>query len=461
MKEKIVVFGTGKYYQNRKKRLDDYDVVAFLDNSIDKQGNYLDGKLIYKPDDVLKIEYDYIFLMSLSQEEMRNQLIAIGVSSDLIWDLDEFIYFKNKNKAEIYGSNLSFFEKGKHILFISNDINYTGAPIACVYACQALQNRGYKVAILSHVGDERLIGEIIEKGITVIKYNNIRISRPGDLWFLRLFDIIVINTYAMLAVVDSVAFYTKPIVWIHEAKEFYRIADRLQDITRLKKANVKVVSKIAQRHFNQYFPEINTEILTYGISENEYILSKKTSKKNNKLVIGIVGGINKRKGQLEFIRAIGGLPNKYLCQLNIMVIGVLSNDSYSHEFRTYISNVDFVEFLGRKSRKEMTKVYSKLDVVAVPSEDDPLPITATEGMMYGKICMVSERTGTADYIKDKENGLIIKYGDENDIRRKVIWLLDNQDKIYEIGKKSRDLYERHFSLDSFADQFEEYLRIKD
>ena len=44
---KILIFGTGKYYQNRKKSFQDVEVIGFLDNSESKIGYKLDGKKIF------------------------------------------------------------------------------------------------------------------------------------------------------------------------------------------------------------------------------------------------------------------------------------------------------------------------------------------------------------------------------------------------------------------------------
>lgn len=457
LEEKTIIFGTGKYYKNREKSLSGVCIIAFLDNSPDKQGTVFDNKYIYSPEYVNKLDYDRIILMSSYHESMKKQLLGLGIPLEKIWNYDEYMSHRYRCKMEIYGKDPDFFSEGKRMLFISNTIDYSGAPIACVYACQALKKRGYRVAILSPIADERMVEEVIDRGITVLIYRYLLNCKQDDIWFVRLFDSVIVNTFSMISVVDSVSLYIKPTIWIHEANAFYSSKDRDRDSERLKKANIKVVSTLADNNFKKHFPGIDTSLMAYGISEDVKI-DLDYSPADNIISIGIIGDICKRKGQLEFVKSLNRLSDEYLRRLEVKIIGSVSNKEYGDELFEEIKNKDYIYVLGRKTRNEMSDVYKDIDVVAVPSEDDPLPIVATEGMMYGKVCMVSDRTGTADYIRDKENGLIIKYGDEDDIRNQIIWLLNNLDKYRDMARRSRRIYEENFSLDSFADRLEELFK---
>lgn len=45
---RIVVFGTGKFYKNRKQKLlENADIVAFIDNNCSLWGTIIDGVKIY------------------------------------------------------------------------------------------------------------------------------------------------------------------------------------------------------------------------------------------------------------------------------------------------------------------------------------------------------------------------------------------------------------------------------
>lgn len=45
--EKVIAFGAGNFYMGNKKEIEKaYDIVAFCDNDLDKQGKLFDGKLV-------------------------------------------------------------------------------------------------------------------------------------------------------------------------------------------------------------------------------------------------------------------------------------------------------------------------------------------------------------------------------------------------------------------------------
>ena len=82
----IVVFGTGKRYEKNKAWLKGHRIVAFLDNSAEKQGRYLDGSPIVPPETVKKLKYDIIVILSIYIDEMLVQLLELGVERQAIFD---------------------------------------------------------------------------------------------------------------------------------------------------------------------------------------------------------------------------------------------------------------------------------------------------------------------------------------------------------------------------------------
>ena len=91
MKEtKVAVFGTGFFYQKQKEKLYancNIEVCAFFDNNKERWGAELDGIMIYSPQNVNYVQYDYIVLMSGYATDMYEQLIHLGVNQCkiLLW----------------------------------------------------------------------------------------------------------------------------------------------------------------------------------------------------------------------------------------------------------------------------------------------------------------------------------------------------------------------------------------
>lgn len=88
---KVIIFGTGQYYTNRKKDINLNQVVAFLDNNREKQGKKCDGVTILPPDVIQSMEYDYVVIMVKFEDEIRKQLIDLGVPYGKIIDYNKYL----------------------------------------------------------------------------------------------------------------------------------------------------------------------------------------------------------------------------------------------------------------------------------------------------------------------------------------------------------------------------------
>ena len=64
---KIVIFGTGAYWNNRKKYiLDACDIVCFLDNDSSKWDKTINGINIIQPEKIVSYQFDYVVIMCKS-----------------------------------------------------------------------------------------------------------------------------------------------------------------------------------------------------------------------------------------------------------------------------------------------------------------------------------------------------------------------------------------------------------
>ena len=92
-KAKVVIFGTGQFYFNRKKEycFSKVEIVAFLDNDEKKQGEKIDGVTIYSPADIGRITYDYLIIMVKANDGIREQLLEYGVDRSSILSYSEFV----------------------------------------------------------------------------------------------------------------------------------------------------------------------------------------------------------------------------------------------------------------------------------------------------------------------------------------------------------------------------------
>lgn len=106
------------------------------------------------------------------------------------------------------------------------------------------------------------------------------------------------------------------------------------------------------------------------------------------------------------------------------------------------------------SQKELARAYRDIDVLACPSRDDPMPIVVTQALMYGKTCMVSKHVGQMEFIESGVNGFIFET--EEELAGQMAWVVDHKEKLYEIGKRGRRIYEQNFSEEIMEKKLAEF-----
>ncbi|MCH5249317.1 MAG: hypothetical protein J1E98_05275 [Lachnospiraceae bacterium] len=82
MKAKAICFGAGYGGKQLYEAISEkYEVIAFVDNDINKQGKNLSGIPIYSPDRLRDMEYDYLIITAASGlESVKKQCEGLGVS---------------------------------------------------------------------------------------------------------------------------------------------------------------------------------------------------------------------------------------------------------------------------------------------------------------------------------------------------------------------------------------------
>ena len=175
-KIQLAVFGTGLFYKKRKEKLrliSNVEICIFLDNNMQLWGNRLDGVLISSPDELEKVKYDYVVVMSSYEIEMYEQLVNIGVEQSKILYWSNLVSKFSQYKKTYYTCNIGDHSEQEQILIITTNINYNGGTMAAIYAAMSLQSRGYKVDLVAPWGNTVLIHEINGYGVDVIIYESL------------------------------------------------------------------------------------------------------------------------------------------------------------------------------------------------------------------------------------------------------------------------------------------------
>lgn len=452
---KIIIFGTGQMYRENRDCISYNDeIIGFLDNNQKLWGTKIDGKIVYNPGEILNIEFDKIILMSTYALDMKKQLLEIGCQKDKIMHYLE--YMCNQGIGEM---RISFPKQGiavtkKQCLIITTELGYNGGSIAAVYAALALRMRGYEPVIASPDCDPLFMTELKKYEIGLFVYKNLSYVKENELFWIDRFDYVIVNTLQMSLCAIEIARKRRVILWIHEPHAHYDFMsywkDEVQEGIVQENLMVYAVSSIAKRNFMENYNKKSVNILPYGIPD-EYVVGKENNK--NSFNFAMIGVISEQKGQDIFWKAIEktGLKSE---ENTFLFIGKNLQDSCGQLIARKAQRYSNVRLLGELTHEDVIEKWKDIDVLVVSSREDMLPIVATEAFMFGKVCIISDATGTVDYIEDYTSGLVFSTENADELSKKLLWCVENRARLEEIGKEARKVYQSYFSMEVFGKNLE-------
>lgn len=155
------------------------------------------------------------------------------------------------------------------------------------------------------------------------------------------------------------------------------------------------------------------------------------------------GRLSREKGLFTLLQAMKGVPVK--CK--IFGDGPEKNELIKIKNRENISNVTFSGFL---SKEELKNEVRKAMFVVVPSEwYENYPYSIIESFALGKPVIASRIGGIPELIEDHKTGITFEPGNADELKRKMMYLLNNPEQIVNFGKNARYFVEQSLSPENY------------
>ena len=147
---KIIVFGTGGLFSIFSPFISScYEIVALSDNDAKLHGSVKHEVEVVNPNDIVKVKFDFVIVASMYFDEIKLQLIEVGVSSDIIRSVYDDIlittavsnYLVVHPEFESARAKISSLSKTKSKLIVMNSLANGGAERALLNLCKRLDKK--------------------------------------------------------------------------------------------------------------------------------------------------------------------------------------------------------------------------------------------------------------------------------------------------------------------------------
>jgi glycosyltransferase involved in cell wall biosynthesis len=105
---------------------------------------------------------------------------------------------------------------------------------------------------------------------------------------------------------------------------------------------------------------------------------------------------------------------------------------------------DYVNYNG--STNDVRPYIEECHVYVLPSHHEGLPRSTLEAMSMGRPILTTNAVGCKETVEEGVNGFMVPVGSTIKLAEKMIWYIENEDKIQSMGKESRSIVENKFDV---------------
>ena len=378
----------------------------------------------------------------------------------------------------------------KNILFIHQSADLYGSDKTLLYLLESIKDVANVIVVVPEEGP--LTEEFKKLNIEVFIIPVIKVSRqlftnfnvfklPFQIYKAvsilrkklgnRKIDLIHSNTIAVFLG----AFYSK----IYNIKHIWHVHEIIQHPKMVAKAYPFLVdwfsdcvvfnSVASTEHLYKNKPKLKEKstIIYNGLDRNVPISSKEEqmllrnslfkSIDKSSIVIGLVGRINRHKGQQLLLSVFNELKKNPENNIYLLFVGstIKSQLFLLEELKDEIKNKNLENFVTIVDfQKEIWKFYDCIDIVLVPTTDiESFGLVAIEGMLSKKPVIASNHGGLKEIVIHNKTGLLFEPNNASDLKKSIESLLINQNLIELYGKEGEKRAKFDFSLEKYVNNF--------
>lgn len=215
-------------------------------------------------------------------------------------------------------------------------------------------------------------------------------------------------------------------------------------------SNITCVSDKIKGELKDLYNIDNVTVIKNGI-DYERIRDEK-NRENGTPTLFYIGGLRAQKGIPYALEALEKLDQQY--KFLIAGNGPLKKTLEDHIKKHGIN----AEMLGFVPDSDLPELYSKTDILVMPSLYEGLPMVALEGISCGIPIVGFKGAVLNEIVCDENQPFVCDDLDVDSLSKNISILLEDKNLRKEIGEKNQKRYENEFKAERMASDYKEYFK---
>lgn len=357
--------------------------------------------------------------------------------------------------------------KKQNILFFTRFMGLGGTENVILQLCEIFKPLVNKIVVCSCGGVN--VTELQKLGINHYEITDIENKSPITIIsnikkineIIKNEEITVVHTHHRMAAfyVELMKLYKKCICINTCHNTFYN--KKLLTKFAYKHINLITCGEMVKKNLVEYF-DISGDKITVihnavkpfdGKITPDPIIKK--MRKDKCFIVGNIGRLSEQKGMEYYIKAIPDVINKHP-NTKFLVVGDGEDKEKLISLVRQLKIEEYVVFMGY--RKDIQNIMSQIDLIVLSSLWEGLPLTPIEAFSVGKTIVATAVDGTTEIVEKDENGLLIKPYAPSEISDKINYLVDDRQKLKNLGHKAYKCFQNKFNFPVFQEKYIDYYR---
>jgi glycosyltransferase involved in cell wall biosynthesis len=205
------------------------------------------------------------------------------------------------------------------------------------------------------------------------------------------------------------------------------------------------LSEHAKKKIAEFAPSANIVVVPNSIGLPDLDQGLKDEDQNKNIKLAFLGHIKEQKGIFDLLKVIKELVNDRV-DLRLFVGGYGELDRLQREI-SVLGLKDRVEYLGWISEEKRDSLLRKTDIFVLPSYGEGMPMTILEAMSHAVPVVSTPVGGIPELVVDGETGYLVKPGDIEGLRKRILELISDEEKRKQFGNRGRQIIEKNHNLE--------------